>query len=145
MKGLGAVAGWRMRPLSIWIGFGVHIEPSTITTRGVEAMADNPQEMMKRYPVASHHEVKETFADQIGSTMFDGSSLRIEFLVVRMNEPMGPGAAPIGERHVVSRLVLSMSGAIDLINQVSKLAGQLTQAGVLKMEQGQVMQQARSN
>ena len=44
----------------------------------------------------------------------------------------------MGERHVVSRLVLSMSGAIDLMNQMSRLAGQLTQAGVLKTEQGQI-------
>jgi hypothetical protein len=101
-------------------------------------MADNPQETMKRYPLAPHHEVNETFADQIGSTMFDGSSLRIDFLVVRMNEPVAPSGAPMGERHVVSRLVLSMSGAIDLMNQMSRLAGQLTQAGVLKTEQGQV-------
>jgi hypothetical protein len=101
-------------------------------------MSDNPQETMKRYPVVPHHEVKETFADQIGSTMFDGSSLRIDFLVVRMNEPVAPGGAPIGERHVVSRLVLSMSGTTDLMNQMSRLAGQLTQAGVLKTEQGEI-------
>jgi hypothetical protein len=101
-------------------------------------MADNPQESIKRYPLVPHHEVKETFADQIGATLFDGSSLRIDFLIVRMNEPAAPGGAPTGERHVVSRLVLSMSGTIDLMNQLSRLAGQLTQAGVLKTEQGQI-------
>jgi|SRR5579871_1170795 len=97
-------------------------------------MTDDPQ---NRYPINPHHEVKETYVDRIGSMLFDGSSLRMVFLVARMNEPLVPNGPPTGERHVVSRLVLSMSGAIDLINQVNKLAGQLTQAGVLKMEQGE--------
>jgi hypothetical protein len=107
-------------------------------------MADNPQETIKRYPIVPHHEVRETFAEQVGSMMFDGSTLKIDFTVVRMNEP-GPSNPPAGERHVVSRLVLSMNGAIDLINQMSRLAGQLAQSGLLKMEQGEVAPGAKSN
>jgi hypothetical protein len=107
-------------------------------------MADNPQETIKRYPIVPHHEVRETFAEQVGSMMFDGSTLKIDFTVVRMNEP-GPSSPPAGERHVVSRLVLSMNGAIDLINQMSRLAGQLAQSGLLKMEQGEVAPRAKSN
>jgi hypothetical protein len=105
-------------------------------------MADNPLETMRKFPVVPHHEVRETFADHVGAIMFDGSILRIDFAAVRMSEPVPP-ALPAGERHVVARLVLSMNGAIDLINQMSKLAGQLTQAGVVKNQQGQVPPQAK--
>ncbi len=101
-------------------------------------MADTPQEMIRKFPIVPHHEIGETFADQVGAIMFDGSTLKIDFVAVRISEPKAPGADPIKERHVVSRLVLSMNGAIDLINQMGKLAGQLTQTGVIKMEQGQV-------
>ncbi len=44
-------------------------------------MADHPQ---KQYQIEPHHEVKETFADQIGFMMFDGSTLKIDFVAVRM-------------------------------------------------------------
>jgi hypothetical protein len=68
--------------------------------------------------------------------MFDGSTLKIDFVAVRMGGAMPP--APItGERHVVARLVLSTAATIDLINQVKQLADQLTQAGLIKTEQGQ--------
>jgi len=107
-------------------------------------MADNPLEATKKFPIVPHHEVRETFAEQVGFMMFDGSTLKIDFTVVRMNEP-GPSSPPAGERHVVSRLVLSMNGAIDLINQMSRLAGQLAQSGLLKMEQGQVTPQTEPN
>jgi hypothetical protein len=103
-------------------------------------MADNPHEMIKKLPVVPHHELRETFADQVGFMICDGSTLKVDFEVVRMNEP-APPAPPTKERHVVARLALSMSGAIDLMNQVSRLAGQLAQSGIIKTEQGQVTAQ----
>jgi hypothetical protein len=107
-------------------------------------MADNPQDTSKRYPIILHHEVTETFADQVGYMMCDSSILKIDFTVVRMSEP-SPTAPPTGELHVVSRLVLSMGCAIDLINQMGKLAGQLAQAGIIKMEHGRATPQTRAN
>jgi hypothetical protein len=50
---------------------------------------------------------------KLGLQIFDGSSLRIDFLVVRMNEPVTSGGAPMGERHVGERHVVSRFGAID--------------------------------
>lgn len=107
-------------------------------------MAHNPHEIAKKLPVVPHHELKETYADQVGYMMCDGSTLKIDFEVVRMNEPTPP-APPEKERHVVTRLALSMNGAIDLINQVSRLAGQLAQSGIIKTEQGQVMPEKKSS
>ena len=99
-------------------------------------MADDP--LTKKLPVVPHHEIRETFADQIGFMICDGSSLKIDFEVVRMNEPTSP-TPPEKERHVVVRLALSMNCAIDLINQVSRLAEQLAKSGLIKTERGQVI------
>jgi len=102
------------------------------------------QETSRKLPIVPHHEVSETFADQVGAVMFDGSILKIDFVAVRLGAAMPP-APTTGERHVVARLVLSPSGTLDLINQVKKLSDQLTQAGLIKTEQGQATPPARSN
>jgi hypothetical protein len=107
-------------------------------------MSNNIQDTARKLPIVPHHEVSETFADQVGAVMFDGSALKIDFVAVRMGAAMPP--APVtGERHVVARLVLSTAGAIDLINQVKHLADQLAQAGLIKTDQGQVTPPAKSN
>jgi hypothetical protein len=105
-------------------------------------MTDN-LEKTNKLPVVPHHEVRETFADQVGLMLCDVSTLKIDFEVVRMSGSISP-ASPERERHVVARLVLSMSGAIDLINQVNRLAGQLTQSGVIKTKQGEVVPQNKT-
>jgi hypothetical protein len=82
-------------------------------------------------PINPHHEITETFADQVGTMYFDGTSLRIDLMVTRVEKPTNP---PTGERHVVCRLVLAPRCTVDLINQLNKLSAQLAQAGLLKPE-----------
>ena len=99
-------------------------------------MTTTPQDAMKKFPVVPHHEISEVFADTIGSTFFDGNTLRLEFTVARMQE-LKPPAPPTGERHTVCRLVLSAPCAMDLINQMQQITTQLVQAGLIKLEKGQ--------
>jgi hypothetical protein len=82
-----------------------------------------------------HHEVSETFADSIGLTLFDGHTLKLEFVAARIEEPNQPSTQPIGTRHVVARMVLSVNCAVDLINQMQRVGAQLAQAGLVKAEQ----------
>lgn len=99
-------------------------------------MADAPRnahEAFKKFPLIAHHDVRETFADQIGAVSFDGSTFRMELAVARMNEPQA-GGVPSGERHTVCRLVLSAPCVIDLINQMQRIAAQLAAAGLIKTE-----------
>ena len=91
-----------------------------------------PHEQFKKLPIAPHHDVRETFADQLCLAMFDGN-LRMEFAVARINE-LKPAAQPTGERHIVCRLVLSTECAIDLINQMQNFAIQFAKAGLIKMD-----------
>ena len=91
-------------------------------------------ELAKRAPLVSHHEVKETFADQMSTVFFDGSTLRIDFAATRLEEPAGAVTAqnePKRERHIVCRLVLTSGCAVDLINQMKQMADQLAKVGVL--------------
>lgn len=109
-------------------------------------MADNNfLDKAKKLEVVPHHEIRETFADQIGFIICDGSTLKIDFEAVRMSELNSP-TPPERQRHVVARLALSMGCAIDLINQVKRLADQLSQSGLIKTtEQGQVVPQSKPN
>jgi hypothetical protein len=92
-----------------------------------------PHESFKKFPIAPHHEIAETFADQLGTLMFDGTTLRLELAVARVEDP-DPAKPTKGERHIVCRLVLSAMCAIDLINQMQLIAAQLASAGLIKMD-----------
>ena len=83
------------------------------------------------FPKQQSPDVFETFADSLGDTMYDGQVLRIEFCATRLDE-LKPSAAPTGQRHVVSRIVLTTEGAIQLMNAAQQIAGALKQAGVIK-------------
>src|SRR5690348_4268434 len=65
-------------------------------------------------------EIAETFADFISGLMFDGQVLRIEFAVTRLDD-VKPDAPISGRRYPASRIVLSASGALDLINRVQQI------------------------
>jgi hypothetical protein len=96
-----------------------------------------PHEAFKKFPLEPHHEVGETFVNQIGLTTFDNSGLHMELAVARMDE-MRAGGTPTGKRHVVCRLVMSPQCVIDLINQMQKITAQLVQMGLVKVDQPSV-------
>jgi hypothetical protein len=85
--------------------------------------------MPEETTVNPHHQIGETFSDQVGSIMFDGATFRLDLLVNRMQ----PGSSsPKRESHLVCRLVLSPNCAVDLINQLNRLSSQLIQSGAMK-------------
>ena len=98
-------------------------------------MPNVPRDTFKKFPINHHHEIRETFADYVGPTLFDGATLRLEFMVGRMNEPEPP-AQLTGERHVVARLALTAACTIELINQMQQIADQLVRRGLIKVEGG---------
>ena len=92
-------------------------------------MADEQQRPKFRYQDLP--ELSETFADSIGGWSFDGSTLRLEFLVSRL-DPMKPGDPATGRAVPVCRLVLTAAGAVELIKACGQVTAALTQAGVLR-------------
>jgi hypothetical protein len=85
------------------------------------------------YDYIERPELPETFADSIEMIFFDGQTLRMNLCATRLEEAGAAGQAT-GKRYPVCRLVLSINGALELINQTHRVAAMLTQAGVLKQE-----------
>jgi hypothetical protein len=76
-------------------------------------------------------ELPETFADLVGRWYFDGTTLRIEFLVNRLDHESS-SQARTGRRLPVCRLVLAPTGALELIYQAQRMAAALEKAGLVK-------------
>lgn len=75
-------------------------------------------------------DVSETFVDSLESVMYDGSSLRMEFVVHRFSSPQADGSA--SKRKVTAvRLVIPLGGAIGLTSQLNALMGALEQQGAI--------------
>jgi hypothetical protein len=94
-------------------------------------MANEPQRPKFRYQ--DMPDLNETFADSIGNWTYDGNTLRMEFLVSRL-DPMTAGEQPTGRAVPVCRLVLSTMAAVELIRAAGQITSALTQAGVLRAD-----------
>jgi hypothetical protein len=92
-------------------------------------MADEPQRPKFRYQDMPG--LGETFADSIGSWSFDGSTLRMELMVSRL-DALKPGDAASGRVVPVCRLVLTTAAAVELMRASNQIASSLMQAGVLR-------------
>src|SRR5882757_7576343 len=66
----------------------------------------------------------ETFADTVGNWSFDGNTLRIEFLVSRI-DPEKPSGAPTGRAVPVCRLVLTTPGAVQMLRTCAQFTAAL--------------------
>jgi hypothetical protein len=81
-------------------------------------------------------DLKEIFADSISRLIFDGETLRVEFVVTRLGKETAD--SPISARqHPVCRLVLPLTAAMDFVNRMLQIAPVLTRAGVVKAAQQQ--------
>lgn len=68
--------------------------------------------------------VRETFADSMGITYFDGAQFRAEFCVTRPDRPVEGGSMSQAEVPVC-RLVLSIQAVEQLHHHLSRLAATL--------------------
>lgn len=75
-------------------------------------------------------DVRETFVDSLESVMYDGSSLRMEFVVHRFGPPQSNRSANKTKMTAV-RLVIPLRGAIGLTSQLNALMGILEQQGAI--------------
>jgi hypothetical protein len=96
-------------------------------------MADESQRPKFRYQ--DMPALGETFADSIGGWSFDGSTLRLELLVSRL-DALKPGDPATGRAVPVCRLVLTTAAAVELIRASGQITSALMQAGVLRQGDG---------
>ena len=76
-------------------------------------------------------DLSETFADTVQRMTFDGRTLRIEFCAVRMDDPDAKAKKRTGKSVPVSRIVLDLDGAVDMLNKMNSLQAALQNRGVI--------------
>jgi hypothetical protein len=81
-------------------------------------------------------ELAETFADSVGRWYFDGATLRIDFLVSRL-DPEKSADGHTGRKLPVCRLVLTPNAAIELLYQAQRMTTALEKAGLVKKAEGE--------
>jgi hypothetical protein len=75
-------------------------------------------------------DVSETLVDALESLMYDGNSLRMEFVVHRFAPPQDNGKAN-NKKVTAVRLVIPLGGAINLASQLNAMIGALEQQGAI--------------
>ena len=80
-------------------------------------------------------DLSETFADIVQRMTFDGRTLRIEFCAVRMDDPDAKARKRSGKAVPVSRIVLDLDGAVDMLNKMNSLQAALQNRGVITTTQ----------
>jgi hypothetical protein len=106
-------------------------EPVSASSDALAASATKSARPAATIRYLDRPEIAETFADSISGLMFDGQVLRIEFAVTRLDD-VKPDAPISGRRYPACRVVLSASGALDLINRVQQITAALRQAAAAK-------------
>jgi hypothetical protein len=109
--------------------------PESIASKGNSAGTAASTDQDERQPATIRYldraDLEEIFADSISGLIFDGETLRVEFVVTRFGKEMAD--SPISARqYSVCRLVLPLTAAIDFVNRIQQMAPALTQAGVVK-------------
>ena len=72
-------------------------------------------------------EMAETFADSVNSISFDGQTLRIEFGVTRFDQAAAQKPTS-GRRYPSTRMVLTRSAALEMVNRLQQMAAAISQA-----------------
>lgn len=94
-------------------------------------MAKPPNQIPVDLKLVDHPEVPETFVDSMERMVFDGGTLRMEFVVNRLDDPTPP-APPTGSKHTVCRLVMPASALPHFANQITGLMNGLLAQGVMQ-------------
>jgi hypothetical protein len=98
-------------------------------------MAENKRQRPK-LTYQDRDDLFETFADSLGPWSYDGNTLRMEFLVTRLDPPNGD-EPQTGRQYPVCRVALTAKGAMDLLNQCRQLTAALEKAGAIKKASGE--------
>jgi hypothetical protein len=76
-------------------------------------------------------EISEAYADSLEKAVFDGNTVKLEFVVNRLSPPI-PSQAPTGKKLTSCRVVLPLAGLIQMNGQIKNLLESLERQGVFK-------------
>jgi hypothetical protein len=87
-----------------------------------------PQQIQMRY--VDRPEISETYADLLGRVYFDGITLRMEFVVNRLDDSQ-PGQQGTGRAVTTARVVIPLPGMVDMLGKLQTIMKQLQAAGMV--------------
>jgi len=76
-------------------------------------------------------DVSETFVDSLEKCLFDGSVVRLEFVVNRVDQPQPP-QQPAAKKLTAARIVTTVPGLLSLAGHVNSMIAGLQQKGILQ-------------
>ena len=76
-------------------------------------------------------EISETFVDSLWRVYFDGQTIRMDFVVNRMDDPR-PQTPPSGKAVTASRIVIPVAGMVEMLSKLQNLADQLRAQGTVR-------------
>jgi len=77
-------------------------------------------------------EIFETFADSVEKIGFTNQAWRFEFCVTRLDEPKPP--VMHGKKYPTCRLVLPMSGGLELYDKLKGIIAMMEKQGMVKQQ-----------
>lgn len=77
-------------------------------------------------------EIPETFADSLENLLIDGSVVRLEFVVNRLDPIKPPATMATGSKQTCCRIVLPMPALFQVANQLSRVIAGLQAQGIIK-------------
>jgi hypothetical protein len=114
--------------------------PESITSKGTSAgpgaSTDRHERQLATIRYLDRADLEEIFVDSIISLIFDGETLRIEFVVTRLRKEKADSSIS-AHQFPVCRLVLPLTAAIDFVNRMQQIAPALTQPDVVKLHSNQ--------
>jgi hypothetical protein len=79
---------------------------------------------------ADRPEISETFVDSLWRVSFENMLLKMEFVVNRVDDP-NPPATPTGRAMTACRIVIPITGMIEMLGKLQAIVAQLQAAGVI--------------
>ena len=78
-------------------------------------------------------DLTEVYADSVRNVTFDGSTIRAELCVTRLEESTPPAPA-IAKQYPICRVAMRPDAAVDLFVRLQQLMGWMEQRGLIKRQ-----------
>jgi hypothetical protein len=89
------------------------------------------QHVQPKLTLVDRPEISETFVDSLARVSFEGFNAKLEFVVVRMDDPNPPNP-PAGRAVTASRIVIPLPGVVEMHAKLTQILDTLKAQGVIQ-------------
>ncbi len=94
-------------------------------------MAPTPLQAQVQLAYVDRPEILETYVDSLWRVYFDGQTIRMDFVINRMDDPQ-PQIPPSDKALTASRIVIPVIGMADMLSKLQNVVAQLQAQGTLR-------------